>query len=283
MTSLRAAAVSALAALLLAVAPPAGAQTDPPSGRYQARPAAVLACGSILGVCDYRVLEGWIEIEVVGLPIPGSPSMLRITGSELRLLGPGGGGQPFPPADTVQLAELTPGSESGRHLLTATDDASGSSARLEVIPSFFERDERFLLTGAYSEGCCDRFDYDLGYVLFDRVEEGAATPLLLLAGRFRVEVEWRTAGGGSGFGVPVVLGDRSARFWFFRADNPELLVKVVPACTPFGRNWFFAAGLTDVGVTIRVTDLATGVERSYENPLGQAFQPIQDTTGFPCG
>lgn len=282
MTCLRAAAVPALAALLLAGASPAGAQIDPPSGRYQARPATVLACGGIVGVCDYGVLEGWIEIEVVGLPVPDGPSILRVTDSDLRFVGPNGE-QPFPPADTLQLEELEPGVEAGRRVLTGTDDASGSTAQLEVIPSFFERDQRFLLTGTYFEGCCDRFGYDFGYVLFDRLEEAAATPAHLFAGRFRVEVEWRTADGGSGFGVPVVLGDRSARFWFFNAANPELLVKVVPACTPFGRNWFFAAGLTDVGVTIRVTDLETDVGRTYENPLGRPFQPIQDTTGFPCG
>ena len=57
---------------------------------------------------------------------------------------------------------------------------------------------------------------------------------------------------------------------------------MVPACGSFGHHWFFATGLTDVGVTIRVTDTLTGVEQVYENPRGRPFAPIQDTASFPC-
>ena len=44
----------------------------------------------------------------------------------------------------------------------------------------------------------------------------------------------------------------------------------------------FAGGLTDVGVTMTVTDTETGVEKPYGNPVGTAFQPVQDLEAFAC-
>ena len=59
------------------------------------------------------------------------------------------------------------------------------------------------------------------------------------------------------------------------------MVKVRDACVPpFERFWFFAAGLTDVGVTLTVADTETREVRRYERPRGQAFAPVQDTDAF---
>jgi len=42
--------------------------------------------------------------------------------------------------------------------------------------------------------------------------------------------------------------------------------------------------LTNVEVTITVTDLEADVRRTYTNPLGMSFQPILDTSAFAtCG
>lgn len=105
------------------------------------------------------------------------------------------------------------------------------------------------------------------------------TTLCLTGGRFKVETAWRTDGG-SGTGNAVDLGDDSGRFWFFSADNTELVVKVLDACTEFDRFWVFASGLTNVQVVITVTDTETGRVRSYFNPGGRAFAPIQDVQAF---
>jgi hypothetical protein len=35
-------------------------------------------------------------------------------------------------------------------------------------------------------------------------------------------------------------------------------------------------------VQINVTDTVTGAMKPYSNPVGDAFQPIQDTAAFPC-
>jgi hypothetical protein len=59
------------------------------------------------------------------------------------------------------------------------------------------------------------------------------------------------------------------------------VVKVLGACSsPFPRFWVFAAGLTNVGVEITVTDTANGTVRRYENPIGMSFEPLQDTNAF---
>lgn len=104
--------------------------------------------------------------------------------------------------------------------------------------------------------------------------------VLCLGGRFAVEAKWATAGGGRGAGFAVPLGRDSGRFWFFDAENPELVVKVVDACGEFDRFWVFASGLTNVEVTLEVTDTETGRIRLYHNPLNRAFAPVQDTDAF---
>lgn len=105
--------------------------------------------------------------------------------------------------------------------------------------------------------------------------------LCLKNGRFQLETQYRAANGSSGFGHALPLTDHTGIFWFFQSDNLELIVKVLDACVePFDHFWVFVAGLTDVEVTLRVTDLESGEVREYVNPLGQAFQPIQDTAAF---
>lgn len=100
--------------------------------------------------------------------------------------------------------------------------------------------------------------------------------------RFQTEVTWRTASGDTGKGYAQELTDDSGYFWFFGEDNIELMVKVLDACTLAGANkfWVFAGGLTDVEVTLKITDTQTGEVRTYVNPLGTPFQPIQDTSAF---
>jgi hypothetical protein len=106
--------------------------------------------------------------------------------------------------------------------------------------------------------------------------------LCLLGGRFAITAEWTTADGHHGSGHPLPMSDVSGAFWFFGAENAELVVKVLEACTFNTRRWVYAAGLTDVQVTLRVTDEATGATRTYNNPQGRPFQPIVDSDAFDC-
>jgi hypothetical protein len=105
--------------------------------------------------------------------------------------------------------------------------------------------------------------------------------LCLNRDRFELEIEWETAAGGSGSGQVVPFGsDDSGLFWFFDADNWEMLVKVLDGCVLNNRYWVFAAATTDVGYTLRVTDTETGRIKTYTNQVGRAAPAITDTDAF---
>ena len=104
--------------------------------------------------------------------------------------------------------------------------------------------------------------------------------LCLSGGRFRVTAAWRSSAA-SGTGAAVRLTDDSGYFWFFSANNIEMVVKTLDGCGFNSRFWVFAGGLTNVEVILTVTDLHAGATRSYVNPLGTPFQPLQDTSAFP--
>lgn len=106
------------------------------------------------------------------------------------------------------------------------------------------------------------------------------TVLCLNRDRYKVEIEWRTSGGERGVGHAIRLTPDSGYFWFFGPDNVEVVTKVLDGCTLNSRYWVFSAGLTDVEVIMRVTDTGTGAVKTYTNPRGRAFQPIQDTDAF---
>ena len=55
---------------------------------------------------------------------------------------------------------------------------------------------------------------------------------------------------------------------------------MLDGCSINGHFWVFIGGLTDVEVEIRIEDTETGEIETYANALGEAFQPIQDTSAF---
>ena len=99
--------------------------------------------------------------------------------------------------------------------------------------------------------------------------------------RFRVEADWATDQGTSGFGNvgELTLSDTNY-FWFFNQNNVEVVVKVLNGCGVNQRYWVFAGGLTNVEVELRVCDTQAGIQRTYSNPQTTPFQPIQDTGAF---
>ncbi|RMH15220.1 MAG: hypothetical protein D6696_21295 [Acidobacteria bacterium] len=105
------------------------------------------------------------------------------------------------------------------------------------------------------------------------------TALCLQDGRFRVEVEWRRPDGTAGPGEAMPLTADTGYFWFFRPGNAELLVKVLDGRRSNGHFWVFFAGLTNLDLTLTITDTATGAVRRYHNPRG-SFPSAGDTTAF---
>ena len=106
------------------------------------------------------------------------------------------------------------------------------------------------------------------------------TTLCLANNRFSVSTSWRTSDGNSGQGHAVRLSNDTGYFWFFSSTNIEMVLKVLNGCPITGNYWVFAGGLTNVQVTMTVTDTQSGKVKTYNNPLGQPFQAIQDTSAF---
>jgi hypothetical protein len=107
-----------------------------------------------------------------------------------------------------------------------------------------------------------------------------ATTLCLNSDRFKVQATFLTGAGASGNAQVVELTEDTGYLWFFSASNVEVVVKVLNACAFNSRYWVFAGGLTDVRVVMTVTDTNNGTVRTYINPQGTPFQPIQDTSAF---
>lgn len=99
-------------------------------------------------------------------------------------------------------------------------------------------------------------------------------------GRFRVEVTWADAPNMTP--QPATLGQQfnDGAFWFFAPENYELLVQVIDNCQFNNHWWVFLSATTNVEVNITVEDTANNVTKQYRNPLGTAFQPLQDTNAF---
>ncbi len=111
--------------------------------------------------------------------------------------------------------------------------------------------------------------------------EADARTLCLEDGRFAVRARWETADG-AGDATAWPLTADTGLYWFFGSNNVEMVIKVLDGCGINGHRWVFAGGLTDVAVTMTVTDTETGEVQPYENLAGTPFQPIQDIKAFSC-
>ena len=78
---------------------------------------------------------------------------------------------------------------------------------------------------------------------------------------------------------PAALTENTAAFWFFSANNLELVVKVVDGRAFNGHFWVFVAGLSDLEYSVSVTDVATGATRVYRNVRGE-LRSQADTAAF---
>jgi hypothetical protein len=97
--------------------------------------------------------------------------------------------------------------------------------------------------------------------------------------RYTVSVRWDTSDGRSGSGNVIPLTSDTASFWFFSADNYELMVKVLDGHAINGHTWVFYGALSNVHYLITVTDTATGIVKVYENPQN-TLASVGDTSAF---
>ncbi len=103
--------------------------------------------------------------------------------------------------------------------------------------------------------------------------------LCLLDGRFALEMTWEDFAGATGDGKAVQLTDDAGYFWFFNADNVELVVKALDGTAINGHFWVFYGALSNVEFTLEVTDTETSAVKSFFNPLG-TFASVGDTAAF---
>lgn len=107
------------------------------------------------------------------------------------------------------------------------------------------------------------------------------TTLCLQDERFALTVEWSDPrSGDAGAGHPVDLTGDTGAFWFFDPNNLEMMVKVIDGRPVNGHFWLFYGSLTDVELTLTVTDRDTGIERTFTKPPF-VFASEGDTTAFP--
>lgn len=218
--------------------------------------------------------------EVVG---HGGAWRAGVNGAEAGIIMPGA---PLLGARFQQ--ELAPGvAEDRGEVVGIGDEATVPAGSFDQVLSILDTDA----LSPSGEGDLKKYAPGVGLIVDEVLEltgiappscQPDATTHCLNDGRFRVSVVWETPGGDSGPGRALLPSDDSGEFWFFGPNNTELIVKVLDACAnpDFNTFWVFAAGLTNVEVTLTVTDTETGQSKVYENPQGRFFRPVLDTAAF---
>jgi hypothetical protein len=108
-----------------------------------------------------------------------------------------------------------------------------------------------------------------------------ATSLCLL-NRFSITASFRTGPPGSAEGTAQVVNvpnPGSGLFWFFSADNWEVLVKAINGCGLNNRYWVFSAATTNVFYRVEVLDVR-GAQKIYFNYPGPPAPAVTDTAAF---
>lgn len=209
---------------------------------------------------SFEIDEDFPAVTLVSMVAPSPDWFVGVSGLSLR---EGGG---WVQQKVVQLFAYDAGTDSGTTFL---------SPNLATVPP---------VPVSRIQGAQLGNGVPLGTYTFTRTDADPPPPpppLALQGGRFLVRVAWQKPDGTRGVGHGTALTDDSGTFWFFAPSNLELLVKVLDACPAFDHYWFFAAGLTNVGVEIEVEDTATSTTRRWENAIGETFAPIQSTNAFP--
>jgi len=122
------------------------------------------------------------------------------------------------------------------------------------------------------------------YVADAPVPDGVCRPssTALCLGRFRVSVEWQASPTGPSQPAQAMpVTSDSGYFWFFAADNVELMVKILDGRGVNGNFWVFYGALSNVAYTMTVEDVQKGSTKTYTNPWGRLASEA-DTAAFPA-
>jgi hypothetical protein len=107
------------------------------------------------------------------------------------------------------------------------------------------------------------------------------TTLCLNNGRFQVQAIFSAPSLGitNATAQAVPLTGDTGYFWFFSANNVEIVLKAVDGRSFNNYFWVFYGALSDVEYTITVTDTSTGAVRPYHNTAGH-LASVADTAAF---
>jgi len=138
-----------------------------------------------------------------------------------------------------------------------------------------------------------------GFITFPTVDgiqyfvAGAMVPAILscvpstttacLYNRFMVEVTYDAKPqNGAGPASVILENQESVKFSFLTPGSIEVVVKILNSCASPAKKWkVLLGGLTNLGVSIKVTDTLNGAIKTYSNPKGRLFQAISDTFNCP--
>jgi hypothetical protein len=177
-------------------------------------------------------------------------------------------------SDFAPLIELM---DPSGHVKTANSSAQPGSAQIQLT---LDATGTWTLAANNNANMFQAGAFTLGLTCATPKCPFNGATLCLQDGRFSVTASFDAGGGDAGIAQAVALTTDTGYLWFFAAANVEAVVKVLDACAFNGKFWVFAGGLTNVAVTMTVTDTQTGTQKMYQNPANTAFQPIQDTSAF---
>ena len=106
-----------------------------------------------------------------------------------------------------------------------------------------------------------------------------STTICLSNGRFAVSVQYRDQGVLKD-ATAIKYTDASGLFWFFGADNIEILMKILNACSITNSIWVFSAATTNVEFHLKVVDTKNGTVKTYDTVSGPPAPAITDTNAF---
>jgi hypothetical protein len=110
--------------------------------------------------------------------------------------------------------------------------------------------------------------------------DAAPGALSLASGRLRVQVSARNRAGAGVALQGTALGEGGGYFWSGGRGNVELAVKVSGNCARGGRLRVQLGGMTALGLSVRVTDVASGQVWTMQHAAGDLFLPA--TAAFLC-
>ena len=192
----------------------------------------------------------------------------------------------------VHNGEHSEGEQLSDGTMAASDDVTISVTDMGVLFMFEVDESDPLAVGTASGfnlpnegdaiGCDQAVAAVSAAVPLSEDRQGDCTPsdtTMCLNERFAVTADF-TDGTTSGSGLGFAQTGNTGWLTFADPNAVDVRIQVFDGCTFGDHFWVFASGLTTVAVDLTVTDTVSGETQVYSNPLGEAFNPITDTSAF---